>query len=256
LSEEPIISVRGLVTRFGTKTVHNGLDLDVRRGEIIGIIGPSGEGKSVLLNAIVGLVRPAAGEVRLFGIDRTTLKYDDERLLDSRVGVMFQDGALFSTLTVRENIEAPMKEHVNLPAALRYELAEVKLLMAGLPADAANKYPSELSGGLRKRAALARALALDPELLFLDEPTAGLDPVAAGRFDELVVRLRDTLGLTIFLVTHDLDTLHAVADRVAIILHGKIAAIGPLEQVRRGATGWVADYFSGPRGRAALGPQT
>jgi phospholipid/cholesterol/gamma-HCH transport system ATP-binding protein len=196
----------------------------------------------VLLREIVGLQPPNAGSVEFLGASKTDA---------SRLGVMFQDGALFSTLTLLENVEAPLKEHTDLAPALRREIAAVKLVMAGLGPESHQKKPSEISGGMRKRAALARALALDPELLFLDEPTAGLDPIAAERFDRLVQDLARALGLTVFLVTHDLDTLHAVCDRVAVLYGGKIAAIGPIEQVAAGATGWVKDYFSGPRGRAA-----
>jgi phospholipid/cholesterol/gamma-HCH transport system ATP-binding protein len=253
MSDELAIRVEGLVTRFGDKVIHNHLDLEVRKGEVLGVIGPSGGGKSVLLRAILGLDPIAEGRIEIFGQAAHDLDEKERRIQNRRVGVMFQDGALFSNLTVRENVEAPLREHTDLPPRLLHEIAEVKILMAGLPPDAANKRPSELSGGLRKRAALARALALDPDLLFLDEPTAGLDPVSAGRFDELVRNLHANLGVTVFLVTHDLDTLRAACDRIAVVLEGKIRAIGPLSEVRAEADGWIADYFSGPRGRAALG---
>lgn len=249
---EPAIRVRGLVTRFGSQTVHEGLDLDVRRGEILGVVGPSGTGKSVLLREIVGLDAPTAGDIDVFGQRLSALDPQQRRAMEMRWGVMFQDGALFSTLTIKENVEAPLREHARLPPALIGELAELKIRMAGLDASAFDKRPSEISGGMRKRAALARALAMDPELLFLDEPTAGLDPVTAGRFDALLKNLADAMGLTVFLVTHDLDTLATVCDRVAVLYAGKVAAIGPVSEVRANAQGWIKDYFAGPRGRAAF----
>ncbi len=237
------ISVRGLVTRFGVQVVHDGLDLDVRRGEILGVVGPSGCGKSVLLREIVGLDKPTAGEV--------SFPFLEAAGREPRLGVMFQDGALFSNLTVLENVEAPLREHTHLSNALRAEIAGLKLSMAGLGPEAHHKKPSQISGGMRKRAAVARALALDPELLLLDEPTAGLDPIAAENFDRMTQELAHSLGLTVFLVTHDLDTLHAICDRVAVLYGGKVAAIGTIDEVVAGARGWVKDYFSGPRGRAA-----
>lgn len=258
LAEAPVadgevaIRVRGLVNRFGTKTVHNGLDLDVMKGEILGVIGGSGTGKSVLLRSIVGLHDPTAGEIEVFGRKLTNLSREERRSIERRWGVMFQDGALFSTLTVRENVMAPMVEHTHIPAPLMRELADLKIRLAGLELEAATKRPADLSGGMRKRAALARALALDPDLLFLDEPTAGLDPISAGRFDELVRSLSNALGLTVFLVTHDLDTLAATCDRIAVLSDGKVLAIGPLDEVRRNPHPWIKDYFSGPRGRAAV----
>lgn len=242
MSADVVIRVRGLVTRFGPQTVHDGLDLDVMRGEILGVVGPSGTGKSVLLREIVGLDKPTEGEIELIGPDAET---------PPRVGVMFQDGALFSTLSLLENVEAPMREHTHLPSGLRAEIAAMKLAMTGLEPSSFNKRPAQISGGMRKRAAVARALALDPDLLFLDEPTAGLDPISAEKFDTLVKELADSLGLTVFLVTHDLDTLHAVCDRVCVLYGGKVAAIGPIDEVAANATGWVKEYFSGPRGRAA-----
>ncbi len=243
MSEDIAIRVRGLVTRFGEQTVHDGLDLDVRRGEILGVVGPSGTGKSVLLREITGLDAPTEGEI--------SFPASDAEGRTPRMGVMFQDGALFSNLTVLENVEAPIREHTRFTPELRAEIAALKLHMAGLAAEAHHKRPAQISGGMRKRAAVARALALDPELLFLDEPTAGLDPIGAERFDRMVQELARALGLTVFLVTHDLDTLHAVCDRVAVLYQGKVAAIGTIAEISAGATGWVKDYFSGPRGRAA-----
>jgi phospholipid/cholesterol/gamma-HCH transport system ATP-binding protein len=251
---EIAIRVRGLVTRFGAQVVHEDLDLDVRRGEILGVVGPSGTGKSVLLREIVGLDKPTEGEIEVFGQALTAMSKVERRSVEERWGVMFQDGALFSSLTVRENVEAPFREHTHLAHPLVTELATLKLTMAGLGEESHLKSPGQLSGGMRKRAALARALALDPELLFLDEPTAGLDPVTAGHFDKLLKELAQAMNLTVFLVTHDLDTLAAICDRICVLYAGKVAAIGTLDEVRRGATGWINDYFSGPRGRAALGP--
>jgi len=247
------IRLRGITNRFEGPPIHEGLDLDVLRGETLGIVGGSGTGKSVLLRTIIGLNRPSAGSVDVLGHNVWTEDANERQSLERRWGVMFQDGALFSSLTVRENVLVPLKEHTDLSFRLMSEIADLKILMAGLPGDAANKLPSELSGGMRKRAALARALALDPELLFLDEPTAGLDPITAGRFDALVNDLQDSLGLTVFLVTHDLDTLRDACDRVAALSERKVVSIGPLDDVRERATGWLHDYFSGPRGRAALG---
>lgn len=249
---DPIISVRGLLTQFGDQIVHKDLDLDVRRGEILGVVGPSGTGKSVLLRQIVGLDHVQAGVIKVLGSDITKLSPETRDSFGRQIGVMFQDGALFSTLTVKENVEMPLKEHTDIQEPLLGELADIKLTMAGLGTDAYNKKPGLISGGMRKRAALARALALDPELLFLDEPTAGLDPVTAGRFDQLIKELARDLGLTVFLVTHDLDTLASVCDRIAVLYDGKVASIGTLAQVREGATGWIKDYFAGPRGRAAF----
>jgi phospholipid/cholesterol/gamma-HCH transport system ATP-binding protein len=249
---EIAVRVRGLVNRFGSKTVHGGLDLVMRRGEVLGVIGGSGTGKSVLLRSIVGLHTPNAGEVEVFGDRISDLPRAERVKVERRWGVMFQDGALFSTLTVRENVMAPMVEHTKIPAPLMRELADLKIRLAGLELEAATKKPADLSGGMRKRAALARALALDPELLFLDEPTAGLDPIGAGKFDELVRSLSNALGLTVFLVTHDLDTLAATCDRIAVLSDGKVLAIGTLNEVRQNPHPWIQEYFSGPRGRAAV----
>jgi phospholipid/cholesterol/gamma-HCH transport system ATP-binding protein len=251
-AREPVIEVRGLVNRFGDQTVHDGLDLDVWRGEILGIVGGSGSGKSVLLRSIIGLIRPQAGEIRVFGTDVVRASEAELMRLEERWGVLFQDGALFSSLTVLENVMVPMQEHLTLEPAMLRELAALKIAMVGLPPEAGAKYPAELSGGMRKRAGLARALALDPEIVFLDEPTAGLDPIGAAAFDELIVRLQRALGLTVFLVTHDLDTLHAVCDRIAVLADGKVLVSGTMADMMRVEHPWVREYFHGPRARAAL----
>lgn len=251
MSDDIVIEVRGLTNRFGTQVVHEGLDLDVRRGEIIGIVGGSGTGKSVLLRTIVGLNRPQAGEVRVFGQDLLALDDEKRSLVERRFGVLFQSGALFSSLTVAENVALPLVEHAKLDRVDATRLAGVKLALAGLPVDAGRKSPSQLSGGMVKRAALARALALDPEILFLDEPTAGLDPISAAAFDSLIVTLRNALGLTVFLVTHDLDTLYSTCDRVAVLSQHRVLAVGPIDDVARTDDPWVQAYFNGPRGRAA-----
>ena len=248
---ETVIEVQGLRNQFGAQVVHEGLDLTVQRGEIIGLVGGSGSGKSVLMRSIIGLNRPAAGHVRLFGEAVDGLSPSARARIDRRCGVLFQNGALFSSLTVTENVEVPMRELGTLPKSLMQRLSALKLQLVGLPVTAGPKFPSELSGGMIKRAALARALALDPELLFLDEPTSGLDPIGAAAFDQLIVTLRDSLGLTVFLITHDLDTLHAVCDRVAVLAQRQVLVIGPLAEVARHPDPWVQDYFRGPRGRAA-----
>lgn len=251
-TEDNIIRVRGLVTRFGTHTVHDGLDLDVRRGEIIGVVGGSGTGKSVLLRAIVGLLRPNAGEVEVFGQSVRDTSDEEYRRLRRRWGVMFQDGALFSSLTVRQNVEAPMREQLALEDGLRQTLAGIKVRMVGLPENAMGKYPSELSGGMRKRAGFARAIALDPEIVFLDEPTAGLDPIGASAFDRLIKQLQASLGLTVFMVTHDLDSLHAICDRVAVLADRKVLAVGTMQDMLKVEHPWVREYFHGNRARAAI----
>jgi phospholipid/cholesterol/gamma-HCH transport system ATP-binding protein len=247
---DPVIRVRGLVTRFGRQTVHDGLDLDVHRGEVLGVVGGSGTGKSVLLREIVGLMQPAAGTIEVFGRDLSGLSRSERLRLQSRWGVLFQDGALFSSLTVAENVAMPLREHTRLDDGLVRELAAVKIRMAGLPPEAGAKYPSELSGGMRKRAGLARALALDPEILFLDEPTAGLDPIGAAAFDELVRSLQRSLGLTVFMVTHDLDSLVAVADRIAVLVDRRIR-VDTMANLLNDPHPWIRSYFHGPRGRAA-----
>jgi phospholipid/cholesterol/gamma-HCH transport system ATP-binding protein len=251
-SGRPIVSVRGLVNRFGEQVVHDGLDLEVRPGEIIGIVGGSGTGKSVLMRAILGLREPQAGEIEVLGLNALTDDATQRRAIERNTGVLFQDGALFSSLTVGENVQVPLREHQpELPDTLRYELALLKVKLAGLPADAIDKLPSQLSGGMRKRAGLARALALDPPLLFLDEPTAGLDPIGAAAFDRLIRTLQQALGLTVFLITHDLDTLYAICDRVAVLADRRILAVAPVEELERLEHPWVQEYFNGPRGRAA-----
>ncbi|NLA67754.1 MAG: ATP-binding cassette domain-containing protein [Gammaproteobacteria bacterium] len=248
----PIVRVRGLANRFGAQVVHEGLDLDVRTGEILGVVGGSGSGKSVLLRSIIGLRTPDAGDIQVLGVDARSSAPADRQLIERSTGVLFQDGALFSSLTVGENVEVPLREHhPGLPDGLRRELALLKVKLAGLPADAINTLPSQLSGGMRKRAALARALALDPPLVFLDEPTAGLDPIGAAAFDHLILTLRRALGLTVFIITHDLDTLYAICDRVAVIADRKVVATGPLDEIERLDHPWVQEYFNGPRGRAA-----
>lgn len=248
-NSDNVIQVRGLVNQFGENRVHDQLDLDVRRGEILGVVGASGTGKSVLLRSIVGLNTPKSGDVRLFGQPQADMVDENNNLKNLRLGVMFQDGALFSSLTVRENIKLAVDEHYELSDELLHRMSCMKIALVGLPPHAATLYPSELSGGMRKRAGLARAMALDPELLFLDEPTAGLDPVSADGIDQLLKTLRDTLGLTVFLVTHDLDTLHAICDRIAVLADRKVLTIGPMEEVSKYDHPWVQEYFSGPRGR-------
>lgn len=251
-NDEPIISVRGLVNRFGEQTVHDGLDLDVRHGEILGVVGGSGSGKSVLMRTILGLRHPDAGSIRVLGVDARSEDPRDRVHIQRNTGVLFQDGALFSSLNVGENVQVPLKEHhPELPDSWHYELALLKVKLAGLPADAASKLPSELSGGMRKRAGLARALALDPPLLFLDEPTAGLDPIGAAAFDRLIKTLQQALGLTVFLITHDLDTLYAICDRVAVLADHEVVAVAPLPEIEKLEHPWVREYFHGPRARAA-----
>lgn len=249
---ETVIEVEGLRTQFGDAVIHDNLNIVVRRNEIIGVVGGSGTGKSVLMRAIIGLKRPAAGRVRIFGENFYEKSPTEQIAIERRWGVMFQGGALFSSLTVAQNVMAPVNEHLKLPKDLAADIAAMKISMVGLPPDAGAKYPSELSGGMNKRAGLARALALDPEVVFLDEPTAGLDPIGAENFDRLIVNLKTSLGLTVFMVTHDLDTLHATCDRVAVLAEKRVIAIGTLDEVRRSDHPWIQEYFSGPRGRAAL----
>jgi phospholipid/cholesterol/gamma-HCH transport system ATP-binding protein len=249
--EHPIV-IKGLKNTFGEQVVHEGLDLKVRRGEVLGVVGGSGTGKSVLMRSIIGLQVPDEGSIEVFGHEVVGANPEDGLALRSRWGVLFQGGALFSTLTVGENVEVPLKQfYPEFLPELMHEIARYKVVLSGLPADTASKYPSELSGGMKKRAGLARALALDPELLFLDEPTAGLDPIGAARFDELVRELADPLGLTVFLITHDLDSLYAICDRVAVLADGKVIAVGTIPELLESDHPWIQEYFNGPRGRAA-----
>ncbi len=249
--EYPIV-IQGLRNSFGDQVVHEGLDLKVRKGEILGVVGGSGTGKSVLMRSVIGLQIPDEGTIEVFGHDITAADPDETIGVRNRWGVLFQGGALFSTLTVGENVEVPLKQfYPELDPELKHEIARYKVVLSGLPEDATAKYPSELSGGMRKRAGLARALALDPELLFLDEPTAGLDPIGAARFDELTRELADTLGLTVFLITHDLDTLYSICDRVAVLADHQVIAVDTIPELMKMDHPWIQEYFNGPRGRAA-----
>ncbi len=251
-TDDAIIKVSGLVNRFGDQLVHDKLDLEVRRGEIQGIVGGSGTGKSVLMRSILGLQTPQEGEIRVLGFDPRSGRAADRQGIETHTGVLFQDGALFSSLTVGENVEVPLKEHhPEIPDRLREELALLKVKLSGLAGETVSKLPSQLSGGMRKRAGLARALALDPPLLFLDEPTAGLDPIGASAFDELIETLQESLGLTVFLITHDLDTLYRICDRVAVLAEKRVLINAPIEDVERCDHPWVQEYFHGPRARAA-----
>lgn len=253
--EYPIV-VEGLVNKFGDQVIHEGLDLKVRRGEILGVVGGSGTGKSVLMRSIIGLQIPDAGHIDVFGRSITDGEPDDVLGVRNRWGVLFQGGALFSTLTVGENVEVPLKKfYPELSPELMHEIARYKVRLSGLPEEAVNKFPSELSGGMKKRAGLARALALDPELLFLDEPTAGLDPIGAAAFDNLTRELKQTLGLTVFLITHDLDTLHEICDRVAVLADRRVIAVDTVPNLMALDHPWIQEYFNGPRGRAALTAQ-
>ena len=253
---EVVIRLRGIRNQFGTQVVHEDLDLDVYRGEILGVVGGSGTGKSVLLRTITGLQKPAAGSVEVLGTDVLNADEDTRQALETRWGVMFQDGALFSSLTVRENVEVPMRAIDGLDPDIRSKLADLKISMVGLQYLAGDKYPSELSGGMRKRAGLARALALDPDIVFLDEPTAGLDPIGASAFDQLIRGLSHSMGLTVFLVTHDLDTLHATCDRIAVLAERKVLVTGTMTDMLEVEHPWVHEYFHGPRARAAASDGT
>lgn len=244
------INVNDLVVRLGDFTIHDGLSLQVHNGEITSVVGASGTGKSVLLKTIIGLITPVSGTIEVFGQNSKQLSSREAHEVRRRCGVLFQDGALFGSLTVSENVQIPIKEHFRLPQKMRAELAALKLSMVGLDADVGTKYPSELSGGMRKRAGLARALALDPELLFLDEPTAGLDPIGAAAFDQLLLELQKNLHLTVFIVTHDLDTIHTVSNRIAVLCEKKLLICGTLEEVSSFDHPWVQDYFHGSRSRA------
>jgi phospholipid/cholesterol/gamma-HCH transport system ATP-binding protein len=250
--EEILIEVKGLKNSFGDQVIHEDLDLSVRRGEILGVVGGSGTGKSVLMRSIIGLQKPDAGEIEVFGESMVGRDEEEAKHVRRRWGVLFQGGALFSGLTVAENIQVPIKEFFpGLDQELLDEIAVYKTAMSGLPVDAGAKYPSELSGGMKKRAGIARALSLDPELLFLDEPTAGLDPIGAAAFDQLISELRHALGLTVFLITHDLDTLYAICDRVAVLADRKVVAVGTIPELLALDHEWIQEYFKGPRGRAA-----
>jgi phospholipid/cholesterol/gamma-HCH transport system ATP-binding protein len=249
---EVLIKLRGVTNAFGANVVHENLDLDILRGEIIGLIGGSGSGKSVLLKSIVGLIRPTAGTIEVAGQNALSVDPAEREKLERSWGVTFQDGALFSSLTVLENVMVPIKEHQrDVPPEFAERLARLKIALAALPAEAGAKYPSELSGGMRKRAAVARALALDPQILFFDEPTAGLDPISAAEFDQLVLTLSRSLGLTVVVITHDLDTLYTICDRVAVLGNKHILTAGPLSEVEHNDDPWIQRYFQGPRGRAA-----
>jgi phospholipid/cholesterol/gamma-HCH transport system ATP-binding protein len=241
---EPVIEVDGVVTRFGANTVHDGVSFQVARGTLAALIGGSGTGKSVLLREIIGLHRPTAGRVRVLGTDMWQAPQHEIAAARRRFGMTFQDGALFSSLTVAQNVAVPLAEHTAIPPPLRHEIVRLRLAQAGLHADAGPKMPSELSGGMRKRAALARALALEPEILFLDEPTSGLDPTTARAFDALVRSLVDDLGITVFLVTHDLDTLLTVVDRVIVLADGKVIADGPVRDIVHLDHAWIRAYFA------------
>jgi phospholipid/cholesterol/gamma-HCH transport system ATP-binding protein len=250
--EDLVIRVRGLTNSFGEQLVHENLDLDVRRGEILGVVGGSGTGKSVLMRSIIGLQRPADGSIEVFGVPMLSARQAALQAVRKRWGILFQGAALFSTLTLAENVQVPLREfYPRLSERLLDEIAAYKIVMVGLPSDAGPKYPAELSGGMRKRAGIARALALDPELLFLDEPTAGLDPIGAAAFDTLVVELRNRLGLTVFLITHDLDTLYTICDRVAVLADRQVVAVGTIPELLALDHPWIQEYFRGPRGRAA-----
>ena len=248
---ELMIEVRGLLSQFGDRVIHENLDLELERGEVLGVVGGSGSGKTVLLNSIIGLKEPDGGTVKVLGYDRATMTEAQEADIERRTGILFQQGALFSALSVIENVASPLVEHTRLPKEVIRELAEMKIAMVGLKPESHHLKPAELSGGMRKRVGLARALALDPELLFLDEPTAGLDPIGAGAFDELIRRLSDDLGLSVFMITHDLDSLYAITDKVAVVADKRIVAKATVRELEHSEHPWIREYFLGPRGRAA-----
>lgn len=245
--EDIVLSARGIKVGFGDQIILDKLDLDVRRGEVLGFVGGSGTGKSVLMRAILGLTPKRAGSICVLGHDMTTISDKDRRSVERRWGVLFQQGALFSSLTVKQNIQVPMREHLSLSPPLMDELATLKIELVGLPQDSADKLPSELSGGMIKRASLARALALDPDLVFLDEPTSGLDPIGATAFDTLIANLSETLGLTVYMVTHDLDSLHSICDRIAVLGDKKVLAIGTIDEMMKNDDAWIKSYFRGAR---------
>lgn len=250
-----VLSARGITVAFGDHVVLDKLDLDIYRGEILGFVGASGAGKSVLMRSILRLIPRQAGEIQLLGTDYSSLQESERFELDMKLGVLFQHGALFSALTVKENIQFPMREYLNMPKPLMDELARLKIELVGLAPEAADKYPSELSGGMIKRAALARALALDPALVFLDEPTSGLDPIGAAEFDELIAKLRDTLGLTVYMVTHDLDSLFSVCDRIAVLGKKRVMVAGTIDDMLDCEDEWVQSYFRGKRARSIPRPE-
>lgn len=249
--KDTVIEVRGLLSQFGERVIHEDLDLDVARGEILGVVGGSGTGKTVLLNSIIGLKEPDGGTVRLLDHDLTEATKADMADIERRTGVLFQQGALFSSLTVLQNVASPLVEHTELPRSLIEEIAAMKIALVGLGPESHHLKPAELSGGMRKRAGLARALALDPELLFLDEPTAGLDPIGAAAFDELIRSLANDLGLTVFMITHDLDSLYAICDKVAVLADKHVVIKATVSELERSDHPWIHEYFHGPRGRAA-----
>jgi phospholipid/cholesterol/gamma-HCH transport system ATP-binding protein len=248
-SDDVVIRVRGLTSGFGDTTVLENVDLDAYRGEILGVVGASGTGKTVLLRTILGLIPKRAGEIEIFGVNLETATSRQREAIDRRLGVLFQQGALFSSLNVLQNVQVPMREHLNLSQRMMDELARLKIELVGLPSDAADKFPAELSGGMTKRAGLARALALDPDIVFLDEPTSGLDPIGAAEFDQLIQTLRDTLGLTVFMVTHDLDSLHTVCNRIAVLADKHVLIEGAFSDMLKFDHPWVRSYFRGARAR-------
>lgn len=248
---EVVIEIRGLLSQFGERAIHEDLDLDVVRGEVLGVVGGSGTGKTVLLNTIIGLKQPEGGSIRIFGHDIADMTKDQAADIERRTGTLFQQGALFSSLSVLDNVASPLVEHTKLSKSTIRELAEMKIAMVGLKPEVHHQKPAELSGGMRKRVGLARALALDPELLFLDEPTAGLDPIGAAAFDELIRNLSDDLGLTVFMITHDLDSLYAICDKVAVLADKHVVEKAPVAELERSDHPWIKEYFLGPRGRAA-----
>ena len=252
MSAAPVISVKGLASRFGERTIHENLDLTVERGEVLGVVGGSGTGKTVLLNTILGLKEPDEGSIEVLGYDRSALTKEAATDIEKRTGILFQQGALFSSLTVLENVASPLVEHTRLSRDVIRELAELKIAMVGLGPEAHHLKPAELSGGMKKRVGLARALALDPELLFLDEPTAGLDPIGAAAFDDLIRQLSGDLGLTVFMITHDLDSLYAITDKVAVLADKQVVEKATVQELERSDHPWIREYFLGPRGRAAV----